>query len=154
MTYTARFAHLAEAPKLIPGNILKRGDIIGKMGSTGDSEADHVHFDLVRGAHTRLYTMAEIEAHLPEPAPLRQVLYFLDDELFAFPLVVTTPVAEQEYFVKRGKVHFHVDVVPKDRHETKEHYWLHWPRSMPGRVVAVHWDPKGYGHCIQIVFDA
>ena len=48
MTYTVRFAHLAETPNLHIGSRIKRGDIVGKMGNTGQSTAIHLHIETTR----------------------------------------------------------------------------------------------------------
>lgn len=154
MKYTVRFAHLADIPPVRLGEIVKRGQLLGEMGSTGQSTAAHVHLDVVEGEHPGRYTLADIEAGKPPAAPPRQALYFCDAELFGVKPVFTTGYADPEYFFERKKVHLGFDVVPYDRNLSKAHWGLHWPRSMDGRVVAVAWDPKGYGHCLQIVYEA
>lgn len=154
MKYTVRFAHLAEAPAVHLGQTVKRGQMLGKMGSTGQSTAAHVHLDVVEGEQSGRYTLEEIESGSPWPAPPRQALYFCDEELFGVKPVFTTGYADPEYFAERKKVHLGFDVVPYDRHLSETHWFLHWPRSMEGRVVAVAWDPKGYGHCLSIVYEA
>ena len=44
--YLHRYCHLKEQSNLKVGNTIKRGDIIGIMGSTGNSTGNHLHLDL------------------------------------------------------------------------------------------------------------
>jgi murein DD-endopeptidase MepM/ murein hydrolase activator NlpD len=153
MTYTVRFAHLLERPPLMVGAVVKHGDKVGTMGSSGQSTAPHVHADCVDGAISRAYTLAEIEAGDPKPSP-RQMNHFIDKDLFSIDPFITTYYADPEYQRTLKKVHHGYDLVPVDRHKTKAHHGIKWNRSFPGRVVRVGFDPKGYGHHIQIAFDA
>ena len=154
MIYTVRFAHLEMAPTLKEGDVVRRGQALGVMGSSGQSSAPHVHLDVVEGEQVGRYTLADIEAGRPAAAPLRQVLYFVDAELFGVPLVVTSYYGDPDYFAQYGKVHLGFDVVPADRHTTQKHYTVLWPRSASGLVAAVRWDPAGYGHCLHVIFVA
>ena len=154
MKYTVRFAHLASAPKLKIGDEVIRGQVIGIMGSTGKSTAPHVHLDVVEGEQRGSYALFEIEQDTPKAAPPRQALYFVDNELFGIDPVITTYYADPEYFKTYTKVHLGFDVVPIDRHASKEHFNIHWPRSKVGKVIAVSYDPNSYGHCISICYEA
>ena len=152
MKYTVRFAHLEKKPKWKKGQTINRGDVVGRMGSTGQSTANHLHLDCAQGEQTRLFHLSDYDT-VVNPAP-RQLLYFIDDELFGVQSVVTTPYAEVEYFQKRGKVHHGLDIVPWNRKATDENFDIHWNRSKPGTVTLVGYDPKGYGHYIYVTFDA
>lgn len=44
--YLHRYCHLKEQSNLKVGNTIKRGDLIGIMGSTGNSTGNHLHLDL------------------------------------------------------------------------------------------------------------
>lgn len=154
MKYTVRFAHLASVPKLKLNDIVNRGDIVGVMGSSGQSTAPHLHIDVVEGEQKGRYTLVDIENDKPKMAPPRQLLYFVDSELFGILPVVTTYYADPDYFKFYKKVHYGFDVVPEDRHATQRHFNILWPRSMPGKVIAIDYDAKGYGHCISISYDA
>ena len=154
MLYTVRFAHMASVPALKLGAIVKQGDVVGVMGTSGQSTAAHVHVDVVEGEQTHPYTLADIEQDKPKAAPPRQALYFVDDMLFGVKPVITTYYADPEYFTTYKKVHLGFDVVPTDRHETKAHFNILWPRSKVGKVVAVDYKPESYGHCISISYEA
>lgn len=154
MTYTVRFAHLRDAPTLRVGDVVNRGDRIGMMGSSGQSDFPHLDLGVVEGEQSDPYTYADVRNGRPRPAPLIQLLYFADEALFGVPLVVTTPYAEVEYYYTRGKIHYGLDVVPFDRKKTTEHFAIRWNRSPAGRVVRVAYDGGGYGHHIGITYEA
>ena len=46
-----RYAHL-QAFKVEPGEAVRRGDIIGFVGSTGRSTGDHVHYEVLANGQT------------------------------------------------------------------------------------------------------
>jgi hypothetical protein len=153
MKFTARYAHMDSPPGLKVGRIVNRGDVVGRMGNSGQSTAAHVHFDLTAGENAGLYSLTDIEAGNPAPGPLRQFMHFLDVEMFGVPLVVTTPYAELEYFQSLGKIHHGFDVVPIDRRVSNAHFDIHWNRSMPGTVIRVANDFHGYGYHICIAYE-
>ena len=153
MTYTVRYAHLESSPCWQYGEQIHRGDIIGRMGSSGQSTAAHLHLDGAEGAPEHLYSLVDMEAGDPKPIPLRQLLYFVDAELFGVEPLVTTGYADPDYFTKRQKIHLGFDLVPIDRKQTTKHYNIHWNRSTHGTVTRVGYDGKGYGHHIYISFE-
>jgi hypothetical protein len=152
MTYTVRFCHLLERPKLMVGSIVKPGDKVGVMGTSGQSTAPHLHIDCAEGKHATSYTLADMENGTPKPSP-RQLNYFIDKDLFGIEPFITSYYADPEYQRALLKVHCGYDVVPMDRHKTTTHHVIRWNRSMPGIVTRVTFDPKGYGHHVYIAFD-
>lgn len=152
MIFTARFAHLADKPLLNVGDTLRTGQVIGIMGSTGKSTGAHVHIDVVEGTQIAKYTLNEMERGQPRTATPRQALYFVDKMLFGIDPVITTHYADPAYFAQYQKVHLGYDVVPSDRHTSRDHFNILWPRTMPGKVVAVGYDAPGYGHYIHVSF--
>ncbi len=47
---TALYLHLSEVPKtVVPGQKVKRGEVIAKSGNTGHSFAPHLHYQLMKG---------------------------------------------------------------------------------------------------------
>jgi hypothetical protein len=153
MILTARYAHLDGLPRWKVGETIHENTIIGRMGNSGQSTAAHLHFDVTRGENAGMYSLHDIESDKPAAAPIKQILYFLDDDLFIVPLVVTTAYAELDYYLQTRKVHHGFDLVPIDRRVTKDHYDIHWNRSMKGRVIRVANDPYGYGYHINIMFE-
>jgi len=152
MTHTVRYAHLETAPPHKIGDILKFGDVIGRMGRTGKCTAAHLHIDCVEGLHNGRHTLAQMESGYPKPSP-RQLNYFIDFDLFGVTPFVTTYYGDYRYQEIYKKVHPGYDVVPQDRGNTTKHYDIRWNRSVPGRVVQIFDDPTGYGHCICIAYD-
>jgi hypothetical protein len=153
MILTARFAHLDSLPRWKVGETIHENTVIGRMGSSGQSTAAHLHLDLTRGENAGMYSLLDIENEKPAAGPLKQLLFFVDDDLFGIAPVVTTPYAEAEYFKLLRKVHHGFDLVPEDRRTTKDHFDIHWNRSMKGRVIRVANDPYGYGYHINIAFE-
>lgn len=159
MKYTVRFAHLENAPPFKVGDTIKRGDIVGRMGTSGQSTAAHLHMDVVEGFQVARYQLKDIEADSPKAAPPRQAAYFLTKdsmkgyELFGIKPVITTHMADPEYLESFGKIHFHYDVVPEDRHTSRDHFDIHWPRSANGKVLRVDYDEKGYGNCLYVGYE-
>lgn len=160
MKYTVRFAHMKDAPKWKVGDVIKRGDVIGTMGTTGKSTAAHLHIDCVEGEIKYPFMLADMTRGKPKP-DRNQLRFFIDDELFGVTPEVTTGYNDPEYFAMFGKWHPAYDVVPEDRERwinkikqgTKAHYNMHWNRSYPGVVSLIVYEPKGYGNCIYITFD-
>ena len=153
MILTARFAHLETLPHWKAGDTIQQNFLVGRMGSSGQSTGAHLHLDLTVGENAGMYSLQDIEEGKPQAGPLKQLMFFLDDELFTVPLVITTAYAELEYYRLTRKVHHGFDVVPEDRRTTRAHYDIHWNRSMPGRVIRVSNDPYGYGYHINIAFE-
>jgi len=152
MKYTARFAHLAET-MLRPGQTVTRGEVIGIMGNTGAGTGAHLHLDVVEGMQAGRYNLDDVANGNPKPSA-KQAVLFVDEELFRVEPIVTTGYADPEYYHERAKIHCAFDLVPEDRHTTKDHYKIHWNRSMPGTVIKIMANDKGYGNCIQIVYES
>lgn len=148
MNYTARFAHLAAAPMLRSGQIISRGQKIGRMGNTGKSTGAHLHLDVVEGVQAGHYRLADMVASRPIPSA-HQASLFIDDDLFKTPCTVTTYYYDPRYRNLFGVWHPAYDVVPINSAFDE----IYWNRSMDGRVTRVFFDPAGYGHCIQISFE-
>jgi len=152
MKHTVRFAHLEKKPEWKIGDVIKSGNVIGKMGTSGQSTATHLHIDCVRGEKNKPYQLFEMDDDFLIPAP-KQLLYFIDKDLFGVEPIITTGYADPEYFFQRKKVHHGFDVVPMNRKTTRENYKIHWNRTSPGTVTLIMDDPKGYGHCLYISFE-
>lgn len=150
--YTFRASHLERPSNKELGDTVLPNDIIGVMGNTGQSTASHVHCDVVIGSVPEVYHQSEIRDGLYTPSP-EQLLFFMDDGFFKYPMVITTGYADVAYFTKRKKIHYGFDMVPKDRKITKEHFTMYWNRTKHGVVVGKGFDP-GYGNYIHIAFTA
>jgi hypothetical protein len=151
--YTVRFAHLEKAPSWKVGDTIKIGDVVGKMGTSGQSTARHLHIDCVEGHQVGRYQLKDIEADSPKAAP-RQMNWFIDDDIFKQPIVITTHYADAEYQRTMKKVHFGYDVVPENRHDPKADLLIYWNRSISGTVLRVDYDSAGYGNCLYVGFEA
>lgn len=155
--YTAKFAHLESLPTLKEGQIIKRGEKLGRMGSTGKSNANHLHFGLIKEFHAKIWRLSEIEFDREHAT---QSSYFIDHELFGIEPHITTFYCDPTYNDGRGNWICHpcYDFVPADRHITDKHFDIFWNRSMPGQVLKIGRDfddlTKGYGYYCLIGFDA
>ncbi len=155
--FTFRVGHLEYLPEYCIGDIITAGNKIGRMGTTGQSEFNHVHMDVVEGFVDHIIRLSEIgyEDDTEFTPNIKQLQYFLDDAFFGGePLVVTTPYYELAYKIKRGKDHPAYDIVPKDRHETTDHFDMFWNRTKEGTVLKIGYDEHGYGFYILIGFEA
>lgn len=151
MRYTALFGHLESESSFKKGQEVFRTDTVGKMGSTGKSNANHLHFGLRKGIHPKLFRMADI---VTDDDLLTQAHYFIDNELFDFDYVMTSSWGDPRY-TSEGHWIFHkgYDLVPADRHLTTDHFYIHWNRSATGLVLDKGFDPNGYGHYILISYE-
>jgi murein DD-endopeptidase MepM/ murein hydrolase activator NlpD len=152
MTYTVRYAHLAET-MLKPGETVNRGNQIGVMGNTGSGTGAHLHLDVVEGEQKGRYNLDDMANGDPRPSA-KQAVLFIDQEIFQVDPVITTCYADLDYYLQRHKVHCAFDVVPWDRHKTPGHFRIYWNRSMPGRVIKILEDDPGYGNCVMIAYEA
>jgi murein DD-endopeptidase MepM/ murein hydrolase activator NlpD len=150
--YTVRFAHLVEIPDFRINFQIVFGNCIGTMGSSGKSRFNHLHIDVVENYVVKIIRLYEIGDYKKYKPSEKQLNFFIDDDLFKISPHVTTPYLDPEYKEERGKDHHAIDVVPIDRHSSKQHFPIHWNRSKLGHVLAVGNDPKGYGNYILIGF--
>lgn len=144
--YTVRFAHLRYPVTYQENEVILRGNVVGVMGSTGQSTGDHLHIDVVRGRVPHMYRLLDIDCGRLEP-DFRQLAFFIDEELGG-PFRVTTHPYDYRYKMSGGKWKAHpgYDLVfetdpPK----------IYWNRSMPGEILKRGFD-QGYGNFVQIGF--
>jgi hypothetical protein len=143
MKYTVRYAHLKDIPTL--EGLVKEGEIIGVMGNTGQSYGAHLHIDCVRGLQYNNWKLADVEnGHMA--SEIRQLNYFIDNELFKQPYRITTYYCDPEYI--NNKLHFAYDIVP-----IRGDWTIYWNRSKIGQVLAKGYDDS-YGNYILIGFEA
>ncbi len=157
MIYTARYAHLEAKPKHRPGQAVQPEQKIGRMGTSGQSTAKHLHFDLIQGVKPdRVYRLRELHNFIHDlPALMKQHAYFLDVGMFRTFLFIPTYFGDPNYYNADDEYKFHpgYDLVPHDRHDTTEHFDIYWNRTFPGLVTDVGYDEIGYGHYITIQFE-
>jgi hypothetical protein len=146
MKYTVRFAHLS-AVFVKEGDAVNTGDVIGRMGNTGQSTGAHLHIDCVNGDVRNRYTLADVEAGTPESA-LRELNYFIDDDLFKTKLKITTYYGEPDYQKAFKKLHCGYDVIP-----LSGDCRIYWNRSAHGKVTNILHEDAGYGNCVYVCFE-
>jgi murein DD-endopeptidase MepM/ murein hydrolase activator NlpD len=49
-TFTTLYAHMRSTPKVSSGQTVSEGQLLGYMGSTGDSTGKHLHFEIHEGS--------------------------------------------------------------------------------------------------------
>ncbi|TET97692.1 MAG: hypothetical protein E3J23_08420 [Candidatus Stahlbacteria bacterium] len=155
MKYTVRYAHLESMSHLKVGDSLKFGDFIGIMGTSGQSKFNHLHIDLIYGFVRKIIRLREIGI-LKRYKPCKtQLDYFKDEDLFKFKLVITTQYMCKEYKKIYGKNHPAYDLVPKDRHRSKDHFKIYFNRKKVKNVeiLFVGFDQIGYGFCVLIGYE-
>lgn len=151
--YTVRFAHLEMPSARVVGSVIRRGDVIGRMGNTGSSTAPHLHYDVVEGYKTLPYRLKDIVFNRDT---IRQLALFNDDELFDFEIVTTAYFGDHTYLDKDGKWKMHpaMDVVPKNRHiEPDRNFDFFWNRSSDGVLLYKGFN-SGYGDHIMVGYEA
>lgn len=158
MITQARFCHLEFVPSYLPGDIIQRGQKIGRMGTTGKSSANHLHFDLIQCVQRHVYRLNEILTYVCDiEALLAQYSYFLRDkenELFKIKPVITSSFGDP-FYTNGGKFEFHpaFDLVPENRHsDPGKNFDIFWPRSSDGHITAVGYD-DAYGYYICISYE-
>lgn len=154
MKHTQRFCHLESLPEYQVGDIITTGQKIARMGSTGQSTANHVHTDNVEGYHSTPWRLSDMEHGRKISSP-RQLARFICDGLFDTEILVTSWYCDPFYFDRNGTLILHMgyDVVPEDRHETNNHFWIHWPIQENGFILGLGYD-IGYGNYIHIGYEA
>jgi hypothetical protein len=150
MIYTVRYAHLKHIPHFPIETIIKPQDMIGIMGNTGKSTADHLHIDTIISSRVRPWRQLDMERRNLLPAP-KQLNFFIDAALFNQPLVITSYYCDPIYMDRFGILHFGYDVRPKYFNSDTD-YTIYWNRSFTGKVIAVGFD-NGYGNYIHIEFE-
>ncbi len=60
------YAHMITGTTVPVGTVVKRGDVIGRVGSTGESSGAHLHFSIIRGDRF-VEPLSWMRAHVTEP---------------------------------------------------------------------------------------
>ena len=144
---------LKELPDYIVGQKIITDDKIGTMGSSGQSQFSHLHIDVVEGFVRHLLRLKDIGYEKMYKPNIKQLNYFMDEDLFNHDLTITTYFYDPDYNVMFGKDHPGYDVVPSDRYKTDEHFDIFWNRSKEGKVLSVGYDEKGYGNYMLVGFE-
>jgi len=133
------------------GDKITRGMKLGRIGNTGDSHGIHDHLGCVHGEQKEVWHLADMERNDPAPA-FRQLMYFIDSELFMFPIEITTTCCDFEYFKKYGKIHAAYDLIPGDGWNSTKHFDFYWNRSYDGTAIAVGFD-SAYGYYLHVKYE-
>lgn len=65
-TVYSGYAHLVSGSNLPVGTRVSRGDVVGLVGSTGQSTAVHLHFSIIVGTRTFIDPLAWLNQHVTE----------------------------------------------------------------------------------------
>jgi hypothetical protein len=123
------------------------------MGSSGQSTAAHLHIDCVEGHQVVPYKLRDLTSGTIKPSK-KQLDFFIDKELFGVDVIITTGYNDPDYRELFGKEHPAYDVVPSNRMITRDNFAIKWNRSKQGEVTNVIDDPRGYGFCLMVAYDA
>jgi CRP-like cAMP-binding protein len=127
----------------------KKGEIIIKEG-TRVTDVLYV----IEGLIKHIIRLEEIgyEDEYSYRPNIKQLNYFIDNELFGIKPVITTPFYDPEYQVLFDKHHAAYDLVPEDRHHSQDHFSIYWNRTRTGVILSKGFD-IGYGFYILIGFE-
>jgi len=65
-TVYSGYAHMISGSTVPVGTVVKRGDVIGRVGNTGESTGAHLHFSIIRG-DTFVDPLSWLRANVTEP---------------------------------------------------------------------------------------
>jgi hypothetical protein len=148
MKYTVRYCHLDKLPDhLKEGQLIKNTEKIGVMGNTGASTGRHLHIDCVQGFEFYHWHLKDMVNEDLKPN-FKQLLYFIDNELFNAPFEVTSHIYDYRYYELFGKHHPAIDIIPLSGDGS-----IFWNRSKPGQILSMDFD-SGYGNYIHMGFYA
>lgn len=60
------YAHMITGSTVPVGTVVKRGQVIGRVGNTGESSGAHLHFSIIRG-DTFIEPLSWMRSHVTEP---------------------------------------------------------------------------------------
>ena len=146
MIYTVRYAHLKNKPDISIGTIIRKGDAIGIMGSTGQSTGAHLHIDCANDNIN--WCWRQSDAFVNVIPNTKELNYFIDEDLFNRDYKITTWICDYRYQNKYKKVHWGYDLHP----ESTTLPVVYWNRSYTGEVIKVDFD-NGYGNYIMIKYE-
>jgi len=148
MYYTAKYAHLQEPSHLKIGDTVRYGDLLGIIGSTGQSKGRHLHLDCVEGQHPFIWTLANMEHGIVTPA-YKQLNYFVDEYLLDAPFIITAYFNDYRYQKLLGKAHLAYDIIGV----TVSAWNVYWNRTKPGTITGNRFH-GGYGNTLLVEFEA
>jgi len=168
MKFVVRFAHLERSPFISVGDVVTRGNVIGRMGGSPNYNGNpyypiHLHIDCrISEYDNGVQPQANWRlSHTPKMSTIgieskTQLDYFIDNELFGGGKIrVTTKYNCIDYYRLHSKPHPAYDVVCDDVSK-----WdIFWNRSHDGEVISVGYDNPlgagrgGYGHYAIIEFE-
>lgn len=92
------YAHLSHGLQVTNGQSVKQGDLLGYMGSTGDSTGNHLHFEFYKGGASTSYRVNALDYCY---ATEEQVIHPDDTELIKVykEPIIEEPTNEEEFKV-------------------------------------------------------
>ncbi len=66
-TVYSGYAHMVSGSTVPVGTVVARGDVIGRVGNTGESSGAHLHFSIILGSDRFVDPLSWLRAHVTEP---------------------------------------------------------------------------------------
>lgn len=156
--YSVLMGHFKELNKnLKVGSVLEEGDLIGIMGSTGNSTGNHVHVTAAKGRVSRAFYRADYNNGSIVPLEA-ETNSFKSNKLFYHkgtyvPALVSYSdyyKSNNDFYQWRGdRYHFGVDLITSNSYLDANRPEVRWPKKVKATVIAMGDDRNvtslGYG---------
>lgn len=145
--YSTLYAHMSSV-NVKAGQLVKYGDRIGIMGTTGFSSGPHLHIGTVTGDYMNLWRLGDMNSGRVKANKTESAFFTQGDDLFTSQdgtkrgTIIQTDWLSSYYYSKYGVNHPAYDLISTGGGALP---YILWNRSHVGKVVKVAWD-GAYGN--------